>query len=147
MSALCKFGRVASVSARSMSALNQSRRIFANDAYADRSHHVEKKINSVVSNQQVVVFMHGTPDLPTNENSEKIAEVLNNVEGLHHYTYIDVEDSTELQAGVKKFTGFSALPQLFVGGEFVGGVDAVVQMQKKGGFGGLCVDSNYLRYP
>mmetsp|Transcript_130887 Transcript_130887/g.280006 ORF Transcript_130887/g.280006 Transcript_130887/m.280006 type:complete len:171 (-) Transcript_130887:97-609(-) len=92
---------------------------------------VQGKLKKLVDENKVVLFMKGSPDAPQCGFSRTVSQVLQ-AEGFHDYAYVDVLKYPEVREGVKKFSDWPTVPQLYVTGEFVGGCDIVVQMHKDG---------------
>ncbi|CCM02598.1 uncharacterized protein FIBRA_04701 [Fibroporia radiculosa] len=94
---------------------------------------VRSKIQSAVTATPVVLFMKGTPDAPQCGFSRAAIQVL----GLHGVppeqlqTYNVLEDQ-ELRNGIKEFSDWPTIPQLYVDGEFVGGCDILLSMHQSG---------------
>ncbi|UJQ95380.1 Grx4 family monothiol glutaredoxin [Mariluticola halotolerans] len=85
--------------------------------------------NSVKSND-VFLFMKGTPDFPQCGFSGQVVQILNYI-GVE-YSSANVLESDELRDGIKTFTNWPTIPQLYVKGEFVGGADIVKEMFQAG---------------
>mmetsp|Transcript_54406 Transcript_54406/g.129656 ORF Transcript_54406/g.129656 Transcript_54406/m.129656 type:complete len:186 (+) Transcript_54406:118-675(+) len=92
---------------------------------------VQDKLKKLVTDNKVVLFMKGSPDAPQCGFSRAVAQVLQ-VEDFQDYAYVDVLKYPEVREGVKKFSDWPTIPQLYVKGEFVGGCDIVVQMHRDG---------------
>mmetsp|Transcript_116995 Transcript_116995/g.331074 ORF Transcript_116995/g.331074 Transcript_116995/m.331074 type:complete len:169 (-) Transcript_116995:153-659(-) len=92
---------------------------------------VQTKLKQLVTDHKVVLFMKGSPDAPQCGFSRAVAQVLS-AESCSEYAYVDVLKYPEVRDGVKKFSDWPTVPQLYVEGEFVGGCDIVVQMHKEG---------------
>lgn len=75
--------------------------------------------------------MKGSPDTPQCGFSRAVAQVLKESE-FEDYAYVDVLKYPEVREGVKKFSDWPTVPQLYVNNEFIGGCDIVVQMFKEG---------------
>ncbi|MBS9475762.1 Grx4 family monothiol glutaredoxin [Ancylobacter radicis] len=87
-------------------------------------------IDSQVKSNDVVVFMKGTPQFPMCGFSGQVAHVFNLL-GVD-YKGINVLDSDEIRNGIKEYTNWPTIPQVFVKGEFVGGCDIVREMYQAG---------------
>ncbi len=87
-------------------------------------------IDSQVKSNDVVVFMKGTPQFPMCGFSGQVAHIM----GLLGVDYkgINVLDSDEMRQGIKEYTNWPTIPQVFVKGEFVGGCDIVREMYQSG---------------
>ena len=89
------------------------------------------KISDLVKSNKVVLFMKGTPDAPQCGFSRAVVKILA-AEGVDDYVFADVLKSPALREGVKKYSEWPTIPQVYVAGEFVGGCDILVDMHKKG---------------
>lgn len=87
-------------------------------------------IDSEVKNNPVVLFMKGTPDFPQCGFSGQVIQILNYL-GLE-YKGIDVLADDDLRQGIKDYTNWPTVPQLYVKGEFVGGCDIIREMFQAG---------------
>jgi monothiol glutaredoxin len=81
--------------------------------------------NSIKSND-VFLFMKGTPDFPQCGFSGQVVQILNYV-GVD-FSSANVLESDDLREGIKTFSNWPTIPQLYVKGEFVGGADIVREM-------------------
>ena len=89
-----------------------------------------QKIKDELKNNDVCLFMKGTPDVPQCGFSLAIANVLKHLEV--KFIGIDVLASTELRQGIKEFSDWPTIPQLYIKGEFIGGCDIVKEMFESG---------------
>jgi len=87
-------------------------------------------IRHEVGESPVVVYMKGTPRFPMCGFSAATVEVLNEI-GVP-FKAIDVLAEGDKRDGVKQYTNWPTIPQLFVGGQFVGGCDIVREMHERG---------------
>ena len=85
----------------------------------------EQIINEIKSND-VVLFMKGTPVFPMCGFSAAVVQLLTNL-GVK-FSSINVLDSNEMREGIKKFSNWPTIPQLYVKEEFIGGCDIVKEM-------------------
>jgi monothiol glutaredoxin len=88
------------------------------------------RIRQEVSENPVVLFMKGTPMFPQCGFSAAVVQALTNL-GVK-FKGIDVLTDPSLREGIKQYTNWPTLPQLYVGGEFVGGCDIVREMYESG---------------
>ena len=88
------------------------------------------RIKQNVSNDDVVLFMKGTPVFPQCGFSSTVVQVLT-VMGVK-FKGIDVLSDPELRDGIKSFSNWLTIPQLYVKGEFVGGCDIIREMFESG---------------
>ena len=89
-----------------------------------------QKIKDELKNNDVCLFMKGTPDVPQCGFSLAIANVLKHLEV--NFKGINVLASTELRQGIKEFSDWPTIPQLYIKGEFIGGCDIVKEMFESG---------------
>ena len=87
-------------------------------------------IDNEVKNNDVVLFMKGTPDFPQCGFSGQVVQILNYL-GID-YKGINVLADDDLRQGIKDYTNWPTVPQLYVKGEFVGGCDIVREMFQQG---------------
>ncbi|MFC5385786.1 Grx4 family monothiol glutaredoxin [Aquamicrobium segne] len=87
-------------------------------------------IDNEVKNSDVVLFLKGTPGFPQCGFSGQVVQILDYI-GLD-YKGINVLDSSELRQGIKDYSNWPTIPQLYVKGEFVGGCDIVREMFQAG---------------
>jgi monothiol glutaredoxin len=92
---------------------------------------VRSRIDSLLQSNRVVLFMKGAPDAPQCGFSAKASGLLNALipEG---YAHIDVLSDPEIREGIKEYGQWPTIPQLYIGGELVGGSDIVEQMANSG---------------
>jgi monothiol glutaredoxin len=91
---------------------------------------VEDRIKSEVEGTPVVLFMKGTPMFPQCGFSAAVVQVLGHF-GVE-YKGINVLEDDEIRNGIKAFSNWPTIPQLYVKGEFVGGCDIVREMAADG---------------
>ncbi len=91
---------------------------------------IQESIKSVVESNDVVLFMKGTKETPQCGFSNAIVNILSfmNLD----FKDVNVLDDDDLREGVKIFTDWPTIPQLYVKGEFVGGCDIIQDMYKSG---------------
>ena len=99
---------------------------------------ISKWIDNEVKTNDVVLFMKGTPDMPMCGFSGKATQILNHM-GVP-FKGINVLDSDEIRQGIKEYTNWPTVPQLYVKGEFVGGCDIIREMFQAGELQQLLAD-------
>lgn len=87
-------------------------------------------ITQAISSERVFLFMKGTPEAPNCGFSALVVQVLNLV-GVP-YGAFDVLSNDAIREGIKQFSEWPTIPQLYVDGEFVGGCDIVREMYESG---------------
>ncbi|MBP9752578.1 MAG: Grx4 family monothiol glutaredoxin [Proteobacteria bacterium] len=83
-----------------------------------------------ISENNIVLYMKGTKDSPKCGFSTAVVKVLENL-GLE-FKDVDVMEDDRIREGIKQFTNWPTLPQLYIKGEFVGGCDIVRELYKNG---------------
>ncbi len=90
----------------------------------------EDRIKQQVENDDVVLYMKGTPVFPQCGFSSVTVQILSRL-GVNFQSYNVLEDQ-EIRDGIKMFSEWPTIPQLYVKGEFVGGCDIVREMYETG---------------
>ena len=89
-----------------------------------------KKIENLLDENDVCLFMKGTPDAPQCGFSMAVSNVLKHLKV--NYKGVNVLEDEKVREGVKEFSDWPTLPQLYIKKEFVGGSDIVREMFEKG---------------
>ena len=92
---------------------------------------VQDLIRQQVTSHPVVLFMKGTPDFPQCGFSANAVRILNTC-GVNNIFTVNVLDDAEIRQGIKEFSSWPTIPQLYVNGEFVGGSDIMTEMFENG---------------
>ena len=87
------------------------------------------KIKDIIEKNEVCLFMKGTPEVPQCGFSLAISNVLKHLEV--KFSGINVLDDPEIREGIKKFSDWPTIPQLYIKSEFIGGCDIVKDMYEK----------------
>ena len=90
----------------------------------------QARISEIVNRHDVVLFMKGTPLFPQCGFSSRAVAILDHL-GVQ-YDSVDVLQDQEIRAGIKQFSDWPTIPQLYVKGEFVGGSDIMMEMFEAG---------------
>ena len=101
---------------------------------------VNIEIQNTIDNNEVVLFMKGTATMPQCGFSSKVAGILNYMD--IKYKAINVLSDENIRQGIKDFSDWPTIPQLYVKGQFVGGCDIIVEMTLSGELDELLADSN-----
>ena len=91
---------------------------------------ITKKIESQLSDNKIVLYMKGTKEMPQCGFSAKVVQILNSY-GVDYET-VDVLADPEIRQGIKDYSNWPTLPQLYVDGKFIGGCDICVEMYQNG---------------
>ena len=90
----------------------------------------KEKISNLISSDDVVLFMKGTPDFPQCGFSANVIGILNYF-GVK-FTSFNVLEDNELREGIKEFSDWPTIPQIYIKKEFIGGCDIVKEMYESG---------------
>jgi monothiol glutaredoxin len=88
------------------------------------------QLSELVSSHRVVLFMKGTRGMPQCGFSAQVVKILDEVAS--DYETVDVLRSPEIRDGIKEFSQWPTIPQLYVGGQFIGGCDIVRELNASG---------------
>ncbi|MDP6979450.1 MAG: Grx4 family monothiol glutaredoxin [Myxococcota bacterium] len=91
---------------------------------------VQQEIDELIKSNPVVLFMKGSPQMPQCGFSATVVGILEDV--LDDYHTVDVLSRPEIRSGIKEYTQWPTVPQLYVKGEFVGGCDIITEMAGTG---------------
>ena len=91
---------------------------------------VQNEIDQLVKSHPVVLFMKGNPQMPQCGFSARVCGILDDV--LDQYETVDVISRPEIRTGVKEYSEWPTVPQLYVDGEFIGGCDIITEMAGSG---------------
>lgn len=89
-----------------------------------------KQIDKVVKENDVVLFMKGTPEFPQCGFSQQVVAILNGYQV--PYAAVNVLLDEHVRQGIKDYANWPTIPQLYIGGEFMGGCDIVNEMHNNG---------------
>ena len=101
---------------------------------------INKQLDEIIKNNKVVLFMKGTPDMPQCGFSMAVANVLKHLEV--EFIGINVLDDEEIRNGIKEYSNWPTIPQLYVKEEFVGGCDIIREMFESGELKDYLLKSN-----
>ncbi|XP_073711944.1 glutaredoxin-related protein 5, mitochondrial [Misgurnus anguillicaudatus] len=91
----------------------------------------QKNLEEMVKKDKVVVFIKGTPAQPMCGFSNAVVQILR-MHGVDSYAAYNVLDDQDIRQGIKTFSNWPTIPQVFFNGEFVGGCDILLQMHQSG---------------
>lgn len=94
------------------------------------SRDVTTEIKSIVEENKVVLFMKGSPNFPQCGFSAQVAGILGQLKV--PYSGVNVLADPEVRQGIKDFSNWPTIPQLYINGEFVGGCDITTQLFESG---------------
>ena len=91
---------------------------------------IKERINDIVKKNEVCLFMKGTPEVPQCGFSLAVSNMLKHLEV--NFTGINVLEDNEIREGIKVYSDWPTIPQLYIKNEFIGGCDIVKEMFEKG---------------
>ena len=91
---------------------------------------IKEKIESLIKDNEVCLFMKGTPDAPQCGFSMAVTNVLKHLKV--NFKGINVLEDENLRQGIKEFSDWPTIPQLYIKKEFIGGCDIVKEMYENG---------------
>tara|TARA_B100001123_G_C14795831_1_gene822368 strand:- start:57 stop:392 length:336 start_codon:yes stop_codon:yes gene_type:complete len=91
---------------------------------------INEKIKNEIKENEVCLFMKGTPEVPQCGFSLAVSNMLKHLEV--KFKGINVLDNAEIRQGIKEFSNWPTIPQLYIKEEFIGGCDIVKEMFEKG---------------
>jgi len=90
----------------------------------------DERIQALIDDNEVVLFMKGTRYAPQCGFSAQVVQILDSL--VPEYQTVNVLEDPEIRQGIKEFSKWPTIPQLYVRGEFVGGCDIVTEMYQSG---------------
>ncbi len=100
------------------------------DDSAASGNDVAARIQADVEANKILIYMKGTPDMPQCGFSAATVDAFNQLNV--PYETRDVLQDPELRQGIKDFSNWPTIPQIYIGGKFVGGSDIVLEMHERG---------------
>ena len=91
---------------------------------------INEQIKNLINENDICLFMKGTPDIPQCGFSLAVANVLKHLN--IKFKGINVLENDEMRQGIKQYSDWPTIPQLYIKGEFIGGCDIVKEMFEKG---------------
>jgi len=91
---------------------------------------LKDRIDSLVSQEKIVVFMKGSKLMPQCGFSNNVVQILNSL-GVPYATF-DVLEDPAVRQGIKEYSDWPTIPQIYVNGEFVGGSDIAIELYQSG---------------
>ncbi len=91
---------------------------------------VQERIKEAIDTHDVILFMKGTPQFPQCGFSGRTVQILQACGT--RFASVDVLADQEIREGIKQYSNWPTIPQLYIKGEFIGGSDIVMEMYQKG---------------
>ncbi|MBD2493241.1 Grx4 family monothiol glutaredoxin [Nostoc sp. FACHB-280] len=94
------------------------------------SQEAQERIQNLIKQNKIFVFMKGTKLMPQCGFSNNVVQILNTL-GVPFETF-NVLDDAEIRQGIKEYSNWPTIPQVYINGEFIGGSDILIEMYQKG---------------
>lgn len=91
---------------------------------------VKARLDDLVNQNKILVFMKGNKLMPQCGFSNNVVQILNTL-GVPFQT-VDVLDDGDIRQGIKEYSNWPTIPQVYIDGEFVGGSDVLIELYQKG---------------
>ena len=101
---------------------------------------IKDKINNEIDNNEVCLFMKGTPDAPQCGFSMTVSNILKLLEV--NFKGVNVLENQDMRDGIKVYSEWPTIPQLYVKNEFIGGCDIIKEMYENGELKKVLKDKN-----
>ena len=101
---------------------------------------IKDKINNAINENDICLFMKGTPDSPQCGFSMAVTNILKHLNV--KFKGINVLEDENLRQGIKEFSDWPTIPQLYIKGEFIGGCDIIKEMFESGELKKIFQDKN-----
>lgn len=89
-----------------------------------------QQIDAEIKNNDVILFMKGTPDFPMCGFSGKVSAILRHLD--ISFKSVNILEDDKLRQGIKEYSNWPTIPQLYIKGEFIGGSDITTEMFESG---------------
>ena len=91
---------------------------------------VTEKIESQIKGNKVILYMKGNREMPQCGFSSRVVQILDSYDIM--YETVDVLEDPEIRQGIKDYSNWPTIPQLYVNGEFIGGCDICIELSQSG---------------
>ncbi len=91
---------------------------------------LKERLDQLVNQHKILVFMKGNKLMPQCGFSNNVVQILNTM-GVPYET-IDVLDDQEIRQGIKEYSAWPTIPQVYINGKFMGGSDILIELYQKG---------------
>jgi monothiol glutaredoxin len=92
---------------------------------------IHDEIAETIASKPIVLFMKGSPQFPQCGFSAAAAKMLADA-GVRDYAYVNVLADDEIREGIKQYSSWPTIPQLYINAEFIGGADIMRELQQSG---------------
>ena len=103
---------------------------------------IKEKLQEIISNNDVCLFMKGTPEAPQCGFSMTVTNILKHLN--INFKGINVLEDQNIRQGIKDYSDWPTIPQLYIRGEFIGGCDIIKEMFENGELKNLLVNKKLI---
>ncbi|KAJ9069994.1 monothiol glutaredoxin grx5 [Entomophthora muscae] len=103
----------------------------ASSFYRLLSTETKGKIEQAIQKDSICLFMKGTPSFPQCGFSRAVVAILQ-MQGIEAFHHVNVLEEDDIRSGIKEFSSWPTIPQLYIKGEFIGGCDILMTMHQNG---------------
>jgi monothiol glutaredoxin len=96
---------------------------------------IKDRIDNDIKSNRVMLYMKGSPTFPQCGFSARVADILNSYK--IEYGHFDVLSDMDIREGIKAYSDWPTIPQLYIDGEFIGGCDIVTELHMSGDLAGM----------
>jgi monothiol glutaredoxin len=90
----------------------------------------KQKIDNLINNNKILVFMKGNKLMPQCGFSNNVVQILNSL--AVPFETVDVLSDPDIRQGIKEYSNWPTIPQVYLNGEFIGGSDILIELYQKG---------------
>lgn len=111
--------------------------------YAIRGNIIMNTLDTIkqqITNNNVILYMKGTPQFPMCGFSSKVVQILNNLKT--NYAYVNILDNPDIRTTLPEYANWPTFPQLYVNGELIGGCDITTELFESGDLAKILTDAN-----
>lgn len=91
---------------------------------------IKQRIETLIKENKILVFMKGTKLMPQCGFSNNVVQILNTL-GVSYETF-DILNDSEIRQGIKEYSNWPTIPQVYIDGEFIGGSDVMIELYQNG---------------
>jgi monothiol glutaredoxin len=91
---------------------------------------VQEKIKQQIADNSILIYMKGNPEMPLCGFSARVIQLLKSCNA--PFASVDVLQDEEIRQGIKIYSNWPTIPQLYINGEFIGGCDIISEMHASG---------------
>ncbi|MGD1910729.1 MAG: Grx4 family monothiol glutaredoxin [Rivularia sp. (in: cyanobacteria)] len=91
---------------------------------------VKERIDNLLQQSKIMVFMKGSKLMPMCGFSNNVVQIINTL-GVPYETF-DILEDPEIRQGIKDYSNWPTIPQVYINGEFIGGSDIMIELYQKG---------------